>query len=49
MKNRLDLPKILESFKNIKIGVVGDLMLDDYIIGVVDRISPEAPVPVVNV
>lgn len=49
MKNRLDLQKILDSFKNIKIGVVGDLMLDDYIIGVVDRISPEAPVPVVNV
>ena len=49
MTNRLDLQKILDSFKNIKIGVVGDLMLDDYIIGVVDRISPEAPVPVVNV
>lgn len=49
MKNRLDLQKILDSFKNIKIGVVGDLMLDDYIIGIVDRISPEAPVPVVNV
>ena len=47
--NRLDLQKILDSFKNIKIGVVGDLMLDDYIIGVVDKISPEAPVPVVNV
>ena len=44
-----NVEKILESFKNIKIGVVGDLMLDDYIIGVVDRISPEAPVPVVNV
>lgn len=49
MKRNLDLEKILESFKNIRIGVVGDLMLDDYIIGSVDRISPEAPVPVVNV
>ncbi|MBT8405071.1 MAG: hypothetical protein KJP18_14505, partial [Gemmatimonadetes bacterium] len=29
--------------------VVGDLMLDEYVAGVVDRISPEAPVPVVQV
>lgn len=49
MENICNLKKVLDSFKNIKIGVVGDLMLDDYIIGVVDRISPEAPVPVVNV
>lgn len=49
MAEKFNLQKILESFKNIKIGVVGDLMLDDYIIGIVDRISPEAPVPVVNV
>lgn len=49
MKNNNLLKNILENFKNIKIGVVGDLMLDDYIIGVVNRISPEAPVPVVNV
>lgn len=45
----MDLNKILDNFKNIKIGVVGDLMLDDYIYGNVERISPEAPVPVVNV
>ena len=32
-----------------RILVVGDLMLDRYISGVVDRISPEAPVPVVRV
>jgi len=32
-----------------KILVVGDMMLDKYIIGEVKRISPEAPVPVVNV
>jgi len=40
---------ILEKFEDIKIGVIGDMMLDDYIIGEVTRISPEAPVPVVNV
>lgn len=48
-RKNFDLKKILDNFKNIKIGVVGDLMLDDYIYGSVDRISPEAPVPVVNV
>ena len=49
MTSKIELKKILDSFKNVKIGVVGDLMLDDYIIGSVDRISPEAPVPVVTV
>lgn len=49
VKNDFDLKRILDNFKNIKIGVVGDLMLDDYIYGTVERISPEAPVPVVTV
>jgi len=40
---------ILEAFKDRKILVVGDLMLDKYIYGSVNRISPEAPVPVVLV
>lgn len=43
------LGEILDSFKNLKVAVVGDMMLDDYLIGNVDRISPEAPVPVVSV
>lgn len=38
--------KILSSFKNCHILVVGDLILDHYIKGTVDRISPEAPVPI---
>jgi len=33
-------------FSRLKVLVVGDLMLDRYILGEVDRISPEAPVPV---
>lgn len=37
----------MKSLKDIKILVVGDIMLDTYIIGDVTRISPEAPVPVV--
>ena len=38
----------MKSFKNIRILVVGDIMLDKYRVGEVHRISPEAPVPVVN-
>ncbi len=35
-------------FGNLKVLVVGDLMLDRYILGEVERISPEAPVPVLR-
>ena len=41
--------KILREFKKKKIFVIGDLILDRYIWGKVSRISPEAPVPVVEV
>jgi D-glycero-beta-D-manno-heptose-7-phosphate kinase len=37
------------NIKAIKILVVGDIMLDKYVVGDVSRISPEAPVPIVNV
>jgi ADP-heptose synthase, bifunctional sugar kinase/adenylyltransferase len=37
------------NFNNITISVLGDLMLDRYLFGKSDRISPEAPVPVVNI
>lgn len=40
---------IIENFQHVHILVVGDLMLDQYVWGTVDRISPEAPVPVVAV
>ena len=36
-------------FKKSKILVIGDAMLDKYIFGTIDRISPEAPVPVLKV
>ena len=38
-----------ENFSNCKLMVVGDLMIDEYVWGDVNRISPEAPVPVVSV
>lgn len=41
------LKAIINKFPEAKILVVGDLILDEYIWGNVDRISPEAPVPVV--
>jgi D-beta-D-heptose 7-phosphate kinase/D-beta-D-heptose 1-phosphate adenosyltransferase len=41
--------KILQGFGRKKVLVLGDLMLDEYLFGRVSRISPEAPVPVVEV
>jgi rfaE bifunctional protein kinase chain/domain len=38
----------LESLKNVRVLVIGDMMLDHYLWGDVHRISPEAPVPVVH-
>ena len=40
---------LFNSFKNKKIMIVGDMMLDVYMNGKVERISPEAPVPIVSV
>ncbi|MDD5698711.1 MAG: D-glycero-beta-D-manno-heptose-7-phosphate kinase [Victivallaceae bacterium] len=46
---RIRLRHIVDKFRDIRIAVVGDLMLDVYIWGKASRISPEAPVPVVQV
>ncbi|MBT3540624.1 MAG: hypothetical protein HN489_05760 [Opitutae bacterium] len=40
---------LLEQIKSLRVLVIGDVMLDRYIIGEVSRISPEAPVPVLAV
>ncbi len=45
----MDFSRVFTNFKNRKILVIGDLVLDRYIWGKVSRISPEAPVPVVEV
>ncbi len=42
-----DFDKLFHQFTQLKVAVVGDIMLDTYWLGNVDRISPEAPVPVV--
>src|SRR5206468_9272624 len=40
---------LLRKMAGAKVVVVGDAMLDVYLVGEVDRVSPEAPVPVVTV
>lgn len=44
-----DFAALFESFASLKVGVIGDVMLDTYIWGKTERISPEAPVPVVAI
>ena len=43
-----DFDKLFHDFTQLKVAVIGDVMLDTYWWGNVDRISPEAPVPVVG-
>jgi D-beta-D-heptose 7-phosphate kinase/D-beta-D-heptose 1-phosphate adenosyltransferase len=45
----MDFIPVIKSFKDKNILVIGDLILDLYVWGKVNRISPEAPVPVVEV
>src|SRR6187549_2823531 len=45
----VDFDKIFSEVSKMKVAVVGDVMLDTYWWGNVERISPEAPVPVVAV
>ncbi len=44
-----DPQNIFQSFAQLKVLIIGDVMLDSYIWGAVERISPEAPVPIVTV
>ncbi|MBF0498624.1 MAG: D-glycero-beta-D-manno-heptose-7-phosphate kinase [Candidatus Riflebacteria bacterium] len=46
---RTRLQEVLQAFSGIDIAVLGDIMLDEFVWGKVDRISPEAPVPVVQI
>ena len=45
----MDISTLFSSFTDLRVLVIGDVMLDTYWWGKVDRISPEAPVPVVAV
>lgn len=48
-ENTRDLFQAISRFDSAKILVIGDVIIDQFIWGTVNRISPEAPVPVVNV
>lgn len=45
----VNIQTIFEKFNSLNVLIIGDVMLDSYIWGAVERISPEAPVPIVNV
>lgn len=45
-KNTID--KIFQAFSSKRVLIIGDVMVDAYLFGTVERISPEAPVPVVS-
>jgi rfaE bifunctional protein kinase chain/domain len=47
--SRVRLEELLEAVSRTRIVAVGDAMLDEYLVGDAERISPEAPVPVVRV
>lgn len=47
--NESSLKQLFEGFNNVTALVIGDVMIDSYLWGRVDRISPEAPVPVVQI
>lgn len=42
------LGELLAACRGLRVAVFGDLMLDEYLFGTVDRISPEAPVPILS-
>ena len=44
-----NLSSTLDAFSACRIAVVGDLMLDEYLWGHIERISPEAPVPILSI
>jgi D-glycero-beta-D-manno-heptose-7-phosphate kinase len=43
-----ELSKLFEKFDRFNILIIGDVMIDSYLWGKVDRISPEAPVPIIS-
>ena len=44
----MTIEELLQAFRTKKILVIGDVMIDAYILGKVHRVSPEAPVPIVS-
>ena len=49
MTERADLAVRLEAFGRARVLVLGDVMLDQYVYGTVERMSPEAPIPILTI
>lgn len=49
MRSGKEIEKLFEAFNHLNVLVAGDVMIDAYLWGTVERISPEAPVPIVSV
>lgn len=47
--NKNEIINLFKSFNQLNVLIIGDVMIDSYYYGKVDRISPEAPVPIVSV
>ena len=47
--NITSIRKAFKAFEDLKVMIVGDVMIDSYIWGSVDRVSPEAPIPIVTI
>ncbi|MES2796832.1 MAG: bifunctional ADP-heptose synthase [Bacteroidota bacterium] len=45
----MNFNQISQAFNNLNVLIIGDLMVDSYVWGNIERMSPEAPVPIVNV
>lgn len=47
--NKNEIVELFKNFNNLNVLIIGDVMIDSYYFGKVERISPEAPVPIVSV
>jgi D-beta-D-heptose 7-phosphate kinase / D-beta-D-heptose 1-phosphate adenosyltransferase len=49
MADNTDLVPLIERLRSARVLCIGDVMLDHYVYGQVERVSPEAPIPVLNI
>ena len=49
MPSTYSVPGLFKAFEDLKVLILGDVMIDAYLFGKVERISPEAPVPIIAV
>ncbi len=47
MQKEGNYKKLFSEFNNLNVMIIGDVMVDSYLWGKVERISPEAPIPIV--